>query len=76
MNDEKKTIGANIKALREKRNLTQTELADKIGMTRGMIQKIESNKTVLTITTFINICQALKYAPNTIINGIYENKSI
>lgn len=70
---EGKTIGANIKALREKRNLTQTDLADKIGMTRGMIAKIEANTTVLTITTFISICQALNYAPNTILNGIYEN---
>jgi transcriptional regulator with XRE-family HTH domain len=71
---EVKSIGSNIKALREKRNLTQTELADKIGMTRGMIQKIESNKTVLTITTFISICHALKYSPNSILNGIIENK--
>lgn len=70
-----KTIGGNIKALREKRNLTQTELSNKIGMSRGMIAKIEANTTVLTITTFISICQALNYAPNTVLSGIYENKS-
>ena len=74
MTDINKTIGSNIRALRLKADLTQTELASKIDVTRDAIAKIEGDVNTLSVDTLIKICQVLKTTPNSILNGVYKKK--
>lgn len=50
-------IGLAIREARLKAHLTQTELANKTGMNRILISKIERNKSALPITTLIKIVE-------------------
>lgn len=68
---QENTIGDNIRNLRLKADLTQTELAGKIGFTRDGIAKLESNTSNMTIETLLNICKALKCSPNMVLKGQY-----
>ncbi len=47
------------KELRKKKHLTQTQLAEKIGMEKGQISKIENGKFNLTLATINKIALAL-----------------
>jgi len=51
--------GELIKETRKKKNLTQQELANKIGKERAYIAKIEQGKTDLQISNFVQIINAL-----------------
>lgn len=46
-----------IKELRIKLNLTQTELGDRIGITRAAISRIESGERNVTEQVFLSICR-------------------
>jgi DNA-binding XRE family transcriptional regulator len=48
-----------LKGLRKEKNLTQSQLADKLGMEKGQISKIENGKFNLTLTTINKIAAAL-----------------
>lgn len=55
-----------LKECREKANLTQNELAKKVGLTRGYINKIEnSNKAAkkVKIQTLLKISECLNQSP-------------
>jgi len=47
------------KELRKKKHLTQSQLAEKLGMEKGQISKIENGKFNLTIATINKIVSAL-----------------
>jgi len=47
------------KELRKKRHLTQSQLAEKTGMEKGQISKIENGKFNLTLATINKIASAL-----------------
>lgn len=47
------------KELRKQKQLTQTELAEKTGMEKGQISKIENGKFNLTLSTINKIASAL-----------------
>jgi HTH-type transcriptional regulator / antitoxin HipB len=47
------------KELRKKKHLTQSQLAEKLGMEKGQISKIENGKFNLTLTTINRIATAL-----------------
>jgi len=48
-----------LKELRKEKNLTQSQLAEKLGMEKGQISKIENGKFNLTLTTINKIASAL-----------------
>ncbi|MEK3717416.1 helix-turn-helix domain-containing protein [Paenibacillus sp. FSL R7-0333] len=50
------TIGANIKQLRKINNLSQTNFANKIGVSQGSLSDLESGKSKPAIETVISIC--------------------
>ncbi len=61
-------FGSKIKELREKKKLTQAELAEKIGFSTnfvGMIERAERNTTVANVFKF---ARALNTAPNEFFN--------
>jgi len=49
-----------IVTLRKKKNLSQIELAKKVGLTQASLSNIESNKKVPHKSTITKICEALE----------------
>jgi len=54
-----KRIGRNIKSIREKKGVTQTELADLCGFERSTTNRIESGGSNVTAKTLLKIARAL-----------------
>ncbi|MCR5350799.1 MAG: helix-turn-helix domain-containing protein [Acholeplasmatales bacterium] len=54
-----KTIGERIKELRLKNSMSQEAFAEKIGLDRSYICRIESGQKNLTLETLIKICEGL-----------------
>lgn len=57
-------IGSIVKDARKKRNLTQQELGDLIGVQKAQISKIENNTKSVRIDTFLRVLTALKAKVN------------
>ncbi|HEY3875069.1 MAG TPA: helix-turn-helix transcriptional regulator, partial [Candidatus Kapabacteria bacterium] len=57
-----KSIGQNIRQLREYRGLSGEQLAAKIGATKSYISKIENGRLNMTIGTLVKISNALNCA--------------
>lgn len=54
-------IGRNIRCIRERKGMTLTELADKVGVAKSTIHRLENGICEHTsLTTFINIAETLK----------------
>jgi len=58
------TIGSIVKEARKKRNLTQQELGDLVGVQKAQISKIENNTKNVRIETFLKVLKALKAKVN------------
>lgn len=52
-------LGAEIKKIRNEKNLTQSDLGDKIGVTKYQISRIESDTTRANIQTILKVFNAL-----------------
>lgn len=52
-------IGEKIKNARESADLTQKELAERLGVTQKDVSRWENNKITPNIETFAKICKAL-----------------
>ncbi len=52
-------LGKKIKAMRQQKNLTQEELADRCELTKGYISQLENNLTSPSIQTLVDILNAL-----------------
>ena len=59
---DKKFIADKIKEFRKKAGLTQTELAQKIGIGEKQISKIENYTNLPSLTTFFKIIDYLKHS--------------
>lgn len=56
-------VGKNIRELRQTRGLSQTALADMVGMHTTYICSVELGRTNLTLSTIARIAQALGVEP-------------
>ena len=70
----KEVLSYMIKKAREKRNLTQEQLGELIGVKKSQISKIESGLNNATIDTIIKIFKALKAEIS--FNVRFDNESI
>ncbi|MCX7913614.1 MAG: helix-turn-helix domain-containing protein, partial [Thermodesulfovibrionales bacterium] len=52
-------LGSKLKEIRILRNMSQKELAEKVNLTPGFISQMENNQIVPSISSFIQICEAL-----------------
>jgi transcriptional regulator with XRE-family HTH domain len=59
MTDAKEIIGAQIREARKNRQMTQQDLADKLGVTRHQVAKYESGRKNMTIETIQRISDVL-----------------
>jgi transcriptional regulator with XRE-family HTH domain len=63
-------IGKNIRTLRERRQLTQEALAEKLFVTRQTVSNYETGRSRPDIDTLVNIAAALDADVNTLIYGV------
>lgn len=64
MKDSSKKLGENLKKIRTEKNITQTELAEKLGVDKSFVSNLENGKTNPTLSTITNLAQALEVSPN------------
>ena len=76
--DNKNVINDNLKAIRQERNLTQSELAAKmktynVNLDQQMISKVENNTRIVTDYELVCFCQVLEVDVNTMLQNFYNN---
>ena len=78
---EYKIIGARIREFRQKRHMSQAELAEKANITLSHISNIETGKSTLLLPTFIRITEALQVSADVLlrsdvpeVNNIYKSE--
>lgn len=64
MIDDVKKLGANLKRIRIKKNITQVEIAKKLGVDRSFVSNLENAKTNPTLATITNLARALGVSTN------------
>jgi len=64
MTDDVKKLGENLKRIRTKNNITQVEIAKKLGVDRSFVSNLENAKTNPTLATITNLAQALGVSTN------------
>jgi len=64
MTDDVKKLGQNLKRIRTKKNITQVEIAKKLGVDRSFVSNLENAKTNPTLATITNLAQALNVSTN------------
>ncbi|WP_297209821.1 MULTISPECIES: helix-turn-helix domain-containing protein [Thermodesulfovibrio] len=52
-------IGGKLREIRISKKISQKELADKVNLTAGFISQMENNQIVPSLTSFLQICEAL-----------------
>jgi transcriptional regulator with XRE-family HTH domain len=67
-----KRLGDHLRELREKRNLTQADLANLIGKDRQSYQRVEAGITNPTVWYLYNIAKALNVPPKELIDFLNE----
>lgn len=60
-------LGAHIKDVRKRRNMTQETLAELVGVTSQHISNIETGKTKVSLSTFIKIVNELNIPPEMVL---------
>lgn len=78
---EYKIIGARIREFRQKRHMSQADLAEKANITLSHISNIETGKSTLLLPTFIRITEALQVSADVLlrsdvpeVNNIYKSE--
>ena len=59
MKEESKKLGENLKKIRTNKNITQTELAEKLGVDKSFVSNLENGKNNPTLSTIASLAQAL-----------------
>ncbi len=62
-------LGERIKFWRQQRNLTQEQLAEKVGVTPGFISLIEIGKRRVSLESLLSICAELEITLNELLVG-------
>ena len=68
--DAVERFGANVRAARLKRGLTQEELAERSGLAPVQVSRIERGKREVRLTTIIRLVRALDVTPAELLKGL------
>lgn len=63
MQEESKKLGSNLKALRANKSITQSQLAELIGVDKSFVSNIENGKTNPTLSTITSLAKVLGVTP-------------
>jgi transcriptional regulator with XRE-family HTH domain len=72
-------ITTKLKDIRKEKNITLQELAETAGVTKGMLSQVENNRTIPSLTVFLNIIKSLQIDINdffTDFNSVKDSKVI
>lgn len=69
--DLKKSIGSQVRTRRESKGISQTELAQRVGLHDTALSHIEAGRRFPNLTVLMNLCAALGITPNTLLKGGY-----
>ncbi len=64
MKDDAKKLGQNLKKIRTKKDITQTQLAETLGVDKSFVSNIENGKTNPTLSTITNLAKVLGISTN------------
>ena len=68
-------FGKNLKRIRQKKKLTQEQLADCLGINWRQVARIEAGESFITSDTLYKLCKVLDIQPSELFNfRISENK--
>ncbi|MFF2909201.1 helix-turn-helix domain-containing protein [Paenibacillus sp. NPDC057934] len=62
-------IGRRIKSAREKKGMTQENLAEKLDVSNAYISKIERGKTPISLDRLSDLCRVLEESPEYMLRG-------
>ncbi len=65
---DRKIVGNNIKEFRNKNNITQKELAEKLGTTHSVISAYENGHTLILTAFLINLCMIYNLSADALLN--------
>lgn len=60
MKEDAKKLGENLKKIRTRKNVTQVEIANILGVDRSFVSNIENGKNNPTLSTIANLAKALQ----------------
>ena len=60
MKEDARKLGENLKKIRTRKNVTQVEIANILGVDRSFVSNIENGKNNPTLSTIANLAKALK----------------
>ena len=67
MSKESKRLGANIKRIRTRKNISQGDIARALKVSRGFISTIENGKANPTLSTIAKIAKAIRVSIDTLL---------
>lgn len=70
MNNPKKIIGQNIRELRQERNWTQEQLAERCSIHRTYIGSVERGERNICLENILRIARAFDVSPKDLFEGI------
>ena len=65
-------IMAKLKDIRKEKNITLQELAEATGVTKGMLSQVENNRSIPSLTVFLNIIKSMHID----INGFFTDFNV
>lgn len=71
-----KAIGDRVRALRERSDLTQTQLAKKLGTSQTAVSEVERGRRGLTIHQVVRLAKAMKATPNEILGDGKRERTV
>lgn len=66
-------IGGLIRKLRKEKGMSGIDLGVELGISQQQVSRYENAKSVLTITTFINICIVFNITPTEFFHHLCDN---
>lgn len=74
MNLNYKKLGDRVRLAREKKSLTQEQLAEEIGVSNNYISNIECNHSIPSLDTLVKICNVLGVTPDyVLLDSLYKS---
>ena len=69
-----KKLGHRLKIAREKKQLTQEQLAERIGVSNNYISNIERNHSIPSLDTIVKLCNILDITPDyLVLDSLYSS---
>lgn len=73
---ESQVLGENLKRIRTLKNVSQSDIAKSLGVSRAFICKIENGQTNPTLSTITKLCGVVGVTPDELLNNTNSNTKI